>query len=120
MYSQNTFKNGKKKLSTTLCQTFKKIYLHFTFKQDMFKKDFVNSNQVARQNAKTDMEKNFYKLMNNSNFENCFLAPVIDELEEMVYIRRHQSVFDPSVKDFFSTTFLEKQINDEFDNKSLN
>ena len=91
----------------------------------MFKKNFVISNQVARQNAKNDMEKKFYKLMNNSNFgyncrnnfNNCLLAPVIDELEEMSYIHKHQSVFDPSVKDFFSTTLLEKQINDEFDNK---
>ena len=48
------------------------------------------------------MEKNFSKLMNNINFgydchndfDNCFLAPVIDELEEMAYIRRYQSVFE--------------------------
>ena len=47
--------------------------------------------------------------MNNSNFGydcrnnfgNCFLAPVIDELEELPYIRKHQSVFDLSVTDFF-------------------
>ena len=48
--------------------TVTKIYRHFTFRQEMFKKEFVISNQVARQNAKTPMEKNFYKLMNNSNF----------------------------------------------------
>ena len=91
----------------------------------MFIKDFVISNQIARQNAKTEMEKNFYKLMNNSNFgydcrknfDNCFLAPVIDESEEMSYIRKHQNVLDPSVKEFFSTALLEQQINEEFDNK---
>ena len=89
--------------------TVTKIYLHFTFEQDMFKKYFVISDQVARQNAKTDMEKKIYKLMNNSNFgydcrnnfDNCFLAPLIEELEEMIYIRKRQSRFDPSVKDFF-------------------
>ena len=27
-------------------------------------------NQVSRQNAKTKIEKDFYKLMNNSNFGN--------------------------------------------------
>ena len=64
--------------------------------------------------------------MNNSNFgydyrnnfENCYLSPVIDELEQMSYIRKDQSVFDPSVKDFLSRNLLEKQINDEFDNKT--
>ena len=91
----------------------------------MFKKEFLISNKVARQNAKTGMEKNFYKLMNNSNFgydcrnnfDNCSLSPVIEELAEMSYIRKHQSVFDPSVKDFLSSNLLQKQINDEFDNK---
>ena len=47
--------------------------------------------------------------MNNSNFgydcrnsfDNCFLTPVIDELEEISYIRKHQSVFDSKLKDFF-------------------
>ena len=63
--------------------------------------------------------------MNNSNFGydcrnnfyNCSLSPVINELEEMSYIRKHRSVFDSSVKDFLSSNLLEKQINDEFDNK---
>ena len=105
--------------------TVTKIYCHFTFEQDMFKKEFVISNQVARQNAKIDMEKKFYKVMNNSNFgyncrnnsDNCFLASVIDELEEMSYIRKHQSLFNPALKGVFSTTLLKKQINEEFDNK---
>ena len=42
-------------------------------------------NQVSRQNAKTDVEKDFYKLMSNSNFgydcqnnaDNCFFQPNI-------------------------------------------
>ena len=67
------------------CWKVTKIHQYFTFRQEMFKKDFVVSNQVARQNAKTPMEKNFYKLMNNANFgydcrnnfENCYFAPVV-------------------------------------------
>ena len=47
-----------------------KIYDHFTFKQDTFKKDFVVMNQNARKIAKTKVEKDFYKLLNNSNFGN--------------------------------------------------
>ena len=102
-----------------------RIYFHFTFEQEIFKKEFLISNKVARQSTKTDTEKNFYELMNNSNFGsdcrnnfyNCSLSPVTDELEEMSYIRKHQSVFDSSVKDFLSRNLLEKQINDVFDNE---
>ena len=63
--------------------------------------------------------------MNNSNFsydcrnnfENCFLAPVIDEREEISFIRKHKNTFDSAMKDFISTQLLETQINEEFDNK---
>ena len=53
---------------------------HYTFEQSKFKKDFVIMNQVSRLQEKTDIERDFYRLMNNSNFgfdsrnnaENCF------------------------------------------------
>ena len=35
-----------------------KLYSHFTFDQDAFKKDFVLMNQKSRQNPKNDIEKN--------------------------------------------------------------
>ena len=52
-------------------------------------------NQISRQNAKTSVEKDFYKLMKNSNFgydcrnnaDNCFFAPIFDELEELSYAK---------------------------------
>ena len=36
-----------------------KIYDHYTFKQDTFKRDFVVMNQSARKIAKTKVEKDF-------------------------------------------------------------
>ena len=48
-----------------------KVYSHYTFEQDSFKKDFFLGNQSTRQEAVTkrdDVQGNFYKLMNNSNF----------------------------------------------------
>ena len=91
----------------------------------MFKKEFVISNQVARQNAKTPKEKNFYKLMNNANFgydcrnnfKNRYFTPVVDEIEEMAYIRKHQNVCDSDIINYFSPDHLRMQINEDFDNK---
>ena len=37
-----------------------KIRGHYTFEQKKFKKDFVIMNQVSRQSAKTDVEKDFF------------------------------------------------------------
>ena len=45
-------------------------------------------NEVSRQNAKTDVEKYFFKLMNNENFgydcrnnaDNCYFSPIYNEL----------------------------------------
>ena len=38
------------------------------FEQSQFKQDFVVMNQKSGQKAKNTIEKDFYKLMNNSNF----------------------------------------------------
>ena len=98
---------------------------HFTFRQEMFKKDFVVSNQVARQNAKMPMEKNFYKLMNNANFgydyrnnfDNLRFNPVVDEIEEMAFVRKHQNIYHSDIIDYFSPDHLQMQINEDFYNK---
>ena len=45
-----------------------KIYSHYTFEQNAFKKDFVLNNKKERQNAKSDVERDFFKLMNYANF----------------------------------------------------
>ena len=91
----------------------------------MFKKDFVVSNQVARQNAKRPMERNFYKLMNNANFgydcrnnyDNRYFTSVVDAIEELSYIRKHQNIYEPEIINYFSPDHLQMQINKDFDNK---
>ena len=48
-----------------------KIYDHYTFKQDTFKRDFVVMNQNARKIAKTKVQKDFYKLLNRNFGNDC-------------------------------------------------
>ena len=69
------------------------IYDHYTFEQSKFKKDFVIMNQKARQTATSSVEKDFLKLLNNSNFgidfrnkiDNCYLEPIYDDFSEISY-----------------------------------
>ena len=100
-----------------------KLYSHFTFEQDTIKKDFVSMNQYSSQKAKNDIEKNSYKLMNNSNFgfdcrnnaNNLKFEPLINEIEELSYIKRYHNLFDEKVKQFASSSILEQKINQDFD-----
>ena len=39
------------------CRTVTKIHQHFAFRQEILQNDLVLSDQVARQNVKTPMEK---------------------------------------------------------------
>ena len=64
------------------------IYEHYTFKQSKFKKDFVIMNPKSKQQATSSVERDFFKLLNNSNFgidcrnniDNCILEPLYDDL----------------------------------------
>ena len=83
-----------------------KIYSHFTFEQEHFKKDFILMNQKSRQNTENSIEKDFYKVMNNSNcgydcrnnLDNCQFVPVFDELKEITYLKRYYKGFKSCIK----------------------
>ena len=103
-----------------------KIYDHFTFKQDTFKRDFVVMNQNARKIAKTKVEKDFYKLLNNSNFgsdcrnniRNCKLELLFDGLDEMSYIKKFTNILQESqYREFFTIDLLKQQIQTELKKK---
>ena len=81
-------------LTIKLAWTVTKIYEHYTYKQDTFKKNFVMMNLDARKAAETKLEKDFYKLLNTSNFgydcrkntDNCNLELLYDGAEEVKFI----------------------------------
>ena len=76
-----------------------KIHLHLTFEQARFKRKFILMNQKSRQESKNSVEKDFCKLVNNSNFgydcrnnvvNNCKFVPIFDEYKE---INRYLDLF---------------------------
>ena len=58
-------------------------------------------NQNARKAAKAKVEKEFYKLLNSSNFgydcrnniDNCSLELIYDDLNELSYIKKFTNIF---------------------------
>ena len=106
-----------------------KICDHYTFKQDTFKRNFVVMNQNARKTAKSKVEKDFYKLLNNTNFGidcinnigNCKLELLYDGLDEISSIKKFTNVLqDNNFKEFFTIDLLKEQIQAEFIEKTEN
>ena len=90
------------------------IYAHYTFEQAKIKKEFVIMNKKSRQTATSNVEKDFYKLLNNSNFgidcrnniDNCTLQPIYENFYEIGYIKNYTTIFsDEAVKEFFLLHF---------------
>ena len=104
-----------------------KIYSHLTFEQARFKRKFVLMNQKSRQQSKNDIEKDFFKLMNNSNFgydctnniDNCHFVPIFDEIGESTYINRYYNIFDLKLSEFVTGDLLKADVEKEFNNKLM-
>ena len=75
-------------------------------------------NQKSRQESKNDIEKDFYKLMNNSNFgydcrnnlDNCKFVLIFDELKELTYVERYHNIFDLKFSEFVTTDLIKQNI----------
>ena len=75
--------------------------------------------QKTRQKARSSFERDFYKLLNNSNFgihcqndiDNCMLESLFDEIGEISYIKKFCTIFgNKTYKDFFSPTVMREEI----------
>ena len=77
-------------------------------------------------NCKTKVEKDFYKLLNNSNFGNdcrnnidqCKLELIYDGLDEISYLKRFTNIMqDHRYREFFSLDLMRQQVNREYQEK---
>ena len=83
-------------------------------------------NQKIRQTTSSSVEKDFYKLLNNSNFgidcrnniDNCYLEPLYDDFSQISYIKKFTTIFnDETFCDFFPPSLLREEISETFQAK---
>ena len=83
-------------------------------------------NQDPRKMAEIKVEKDFYKLLNNSNFEydwrnnmgNCNIELLYDGAEEAKFIKKYTDIFtDYKLRGFFTEHALREQIEREIEEK---
>ena len=78
-------------------------------------------NQKSRQNATSSIERDFFRLLNNSSFDidcrnnidNCILEP--HDLNEISYIKKFTTIFrDNTFKNVFSPVHMGEEIIETF------
>ena len=82
-------------------------------------------NQKSRQTTSSKVEKDFYKLLNNSNFgmdcrnniDNCYLEPVYDDFTEISYKKYSTISSDESLREFILPDLLRQEIEQTFQGK---
>ena len=103
-----------------------KLYRHYHFEQERFKRDFILMNQKPRQESTNPIESNFWKLLNNANFGydcrnnlgNCTFEPINDELREITYIRRYYNrLFDREIAPFITSQVIKEEIDSRYNDQ---
>ena len=83
--------------------------------------------QKSRQQSKNYVEKDFDKLMNNSNFgydcrnniDNRKFVPFFDEYKGISFINIYHNIFDSKFSDFITSNLLKAYIEEKFNYKLL-
>ena len=84
--------------------------------------------QKSRQIAQTNVEKDFYKLLNNSNFgidcrsniDNRTLEPIYDEISEIAFIKRYENIFgNEKYFQFSEINVITEEVNEKYERLHL-
>ena len=103
-----------------------KLYKHYHFDQERFKRNFILMNQKARREAGDKVESDFCKLLNNANFgydcrnnlDNCQFQPINDEINELSFIKRyHSNLYEKNLQSFITSRVLIEDIDERFNNE---
>ena len=84
--------------------------------------------QKSRQIAQTNVEKDFYKLLSNSNFgidcrsniDNRTLEPIYDEISEIAFIKKYENIFDnEKYFQFSEINVITEEVNEKYERLHL-
>ena len=84
-------------------------------------------NQRSRKKARNKVEKDFFKLLNNSSFgydcknnvSNCTFEPIFNEIDEMTYLKKYNNIFDKSMSSFVNSELVKKKVERNFNEKNV-
>ena len=84
--------------------------------------------QKSRQIAQKNVEKDFYKLLNNSNFgidcrsniDNRTLEPIYDEISEIAFIKKYENIFgNEKYFQFSEINVITEEVNEKYERLHL-
>ena len=84
--------------------------------------------QKSRQIAQTNVEKDFYKLLNNSSFgidcrsniDNRTLEPIYDEISEIAFIKKYENIFgNEKYFQFSEINVITEEVNEKYERLHL-
>ena len=84
--------------------------------------------QKSRQIAQTNVEKDFYKLLNNwnfgidcrSNIDNRTLEPIYDEISEIAFIKKYENIFgNEKYFQFSEINVITEEVNEKYERLHL-
>ena len=128
LYSHVLYLDDLNFLITRCCWKVIKVYSHYTFEQARLEREFALMNQKSRQNVRNAIENDSLKLMNNANFRfdcrnsanNAKFEPIIDEINEITYIKKYYNLFDNKVSNIVNSDVLEQQTEHGFQQQIAN